>query len=99
MKFNLIISDPANLDLENIADYLSEKYGLTHSEKVISEVAGRIKCIVPFPYIGQSRDKLLLNSRSLTYSQYLIFYQVRGTTIEIIRIAHGYQDLTKLFDN
>jgi plasmid stabilization system protein ParE len=49
--------------------------------------------------IANTRDELLPNSRSLPYSKYLIFYQVRETTIEIIRIAHGYQDLTKLFDN
>jgi toxin ParE1/3/4 len=99
MKFNLIISDPANLDLERIADYLGENHGLTRSEKFISEITERMKYIAQFPYIGRSRNELLPNSRSLPYSKYLIFYQVRETTIEIIRIAHGYQDLTKLFDN
>jgi hypothetical protein len=32
MNFNLIISDPANQDLEQIADYLGMNYGLNRSE-------------------------------------------------------------------
>ena len=99
MNFNLIISDPANQDLEQIADYLGMNYGLNRSETFISEINERMKYIAQFPYIGRSREELLPNSRSLSYSRYLIFYQVKKTSIEIIRIASGYQDLTKLFEN
>lgn len=99
MNFNLIISDPANQDLESIADYLGANYGLQRSETFISEINERMKYIASFPYIGRSREELLPNSRSLSYSRYLIFYQVNETSIEIIRIVSGYQDLTKLFGN
>ena len=99
MNFNLIITDPANQDLEQIADYLGMNYGLNRSETFISEINERMKYIAQFPYIGRSREELSPNSRSLSYSRYLIFYQVKETSIEIIRIANGYQDLTKLFKN
>ncbi len=79
MDLNLIISDPANQDLERIADYLGENYGLNRSERFISEITERMKYIAQFPYIGRSRDNLLPNSRSLSYLQYLIFYQVNET--------------------
>jgi toxin ParE1/3/4 len=99
MSFNLIISDPANQDLERIADYLGTSYGLERSEKFISEITESLKYIAKFPYIGRSREELLPNLRSLPYLHYLIFYQVQAPTIEIVRIASGYQDLTNLFEN
>ena len=75
MNFNLIISDPANQDLERIADYLGANYGLQRSETFINEINERMKYIASFPYIGRSREELLdrkstrLNSSHLDLSR------------------------------
>jgi toxin ParE1/3/4 len=95
---NCIISDPANQDLESIADYLGANYGLAASEKLIQGITARFKYIAQFPRIGRSRAELLPGLRSLHYEQYIIFYRIDEPTIEIVRIASGYQDLQKLFE-
>jgi toxin ParE1/3/4 len=97
MTFNLIISDPANADLEITADYLAANYGLSRSDTFIDGITARMKYIAQFPRIGRSREELLPGLRSLPYPPYLIFYRIQDQTIEIVRIASGYQDLTKLF--
>jgi toxin ParE1/3/4 len=95
---NCIISDPANQDMEAIADYLGANYGLTTSEKFIDGITARFRYIAQFPRIGRSRDELFPGLRSLHYEQYVILYQIDGNTIEIVRVASGYQDLKKLFE-
>ena len=95
---NCIISDPANQDLETIADYLGENYSLASSEKFITGITTRFKYIAQFPQIGRSRAEFLPNLRSLPYEQYVIFYRIQEPTIEIVRIASGYQNLKKLFE-
>lgn len=97
MNFNLIIADPANADLETTADYLAANYGLSRSDEFIDGITARMKYIAKFPRIGRSREELSPGLRSLPYKPYLIFYRIQDETIEIVRIASGYQDLTQLF--
>jgi toxin ParE1/3/4 len=93
-----IISEPANQDLEMIADYLGANYGLETSEKFINGITSRCKYIAQFPSIGRSRNELSPGLRSLSYEQYIIFYKIAEETLEIVRVASGYQDLKKLFE-
>jgi toxin ParE1/3/4 len=97
MTFNCIISDPANDDLERIADYLGANYGLPTSEQFIQGITARLQYVAQFPRIGRSREELSPGLRSLPYQQYLIFYTIQSSTIEIVRVVSGYQDLTNLF--
>jgi toxin ParE1/3/4 len=95
---NCIISDPANQDLETIADYLGANYSLETSEKFIDGITARFKYIAQFPRIGRSRNELSPDLRSLPYEKYIIFYKITEATLEIVRVASGYQDLKKLFE-
>ena len=81
-----------------IADYLGKNYSLATSERFINGITARFKYIAQFPRIGRSRDEFLLNLRSLPYEQYIIFYRIEEPTIEIVRIASGYQNLNTLFE-
>jgi toxin ParE1/3/4 len=98
MKPRLIISTPASRDLEDIADYFGRNSGLSRSEQFITEITERMANIARFPQIGRQRDELSSGLRSLPYKQYLIFYWIQESTIEIVRVVSGYQDLTKLFE-
>jgi toxin ParE1/3/4 len=95
---NCIISDPANQDLETIADYLGANYGLATSEKFIDGITARFRYIAQFPRIGRTRNEIATGLRSLHYEQYIILYKIEEPTIEIVRVASGYQDLKKLFE-
>lgn len=94
---NCIISDPANQDLEAIADYLGANYGLATSEKFIDGITARFRYIAQFSRIGRSRNEIAAGLRSLHYEQYIILYKIEEPTIEIVRVASGYQDLKQLF--
>jgi toxin ParE1/3/4 len=95
---NCVISDPANQDIETIADYLAANYSLATSEKFIDGITARFRYIAQFPRIGRSRNELSPGLRSLHYEQYIVLYQIVGETIEIVRVASGYQDLKRLFE-
>jgi toxin ParE1/3/4 len=95
---NCIVSNPANQDLEAIADYLGANYGLAKSEKFIDGMTDRFRYIVQFPRIGRSRNEVSPGLRSLHYEQYIIFYRIEVATIEIVRVVSGYQDLKVLFE-
>jgi toxin ParE1/3/4 len=98
MKPRLVISKPASQDLEDIADYFGRNSGLNKSEQFINEITASMTRIASFPQIGRQRDELSSGLRSLPYKQYLIFYWIQESTIEIVRIVSGYQNLTKLFE-
>jgi toxin ParE1/3/4 len=97
MRRNLNISEPANRDLESIADYLGENYGFSRSDQFIAGITARLKQLAQFPKIGPSREEIAPGIRCLFYQKYLILYVVHDHSIEVMRVVSGYQDLTSLF--
>jgi toxin ParE1/3/4 len=67
MSFSFVISNSANRDLEQIADYLGANYGLSRSKQFIDNVTARLTYIAQFPRIGRSREELSPGLRSLPY--------------------------------
>lgn len=93
------ITPPASRDIEKIADYLAENSSLESSDRFLQGITMKLKRLAQFPKIGRSRDELSPSLRSLLYESYLIFYRTKDTSIEILRVVSGYQDLEGIFDN
>lgn len=49
------------------------------------------------PLAGRARDEFGSGLRSLPVENYTVFYQVKGSTVEIVRILHGARDFDSLF--
>jgi toxin ParE1/3/4 len=47
--------------------------------------------------MGRQQDHLLINLRSLSVKDYLIFYEPFADHIDILRILHGSRDVESIF--
>ena len=57
----------------------------------------KINLLAEFPGMGARRDELSRGLRSFPVGNYLLFYRPTKTGIEVIRIAHGARDLSRIF--
>jgi toxin ParE1/3/4 len=57
----------------------------------------RCATLAQFPYIGTSRDELMLALRSLPVGNYLIFYLPIPNGIEVVRVLPGMRDIDTFF--
>lgn len=87
-------------DLEAIADYLC----LRNPEQAVifrDRIDTEISRLARFPHLGVvPKDHRLVRDgyRVLVVLNYLIFYVVRGPTVEIHRVLHGARDYASLIE-
>lgn len=87
------LTQPAIQDIEQIADYLANRSGLTQAEKFLA----KFSYLTQFPNIDRQRNEILPGIRSLGVETYLILYMPMGQDIGIFRVVSSYQDLSALF--
>ncbi|TFG20950.1 MAG: type II toxin-antitoxin system RelE/ParE family toxin [Promethearchaeota archaeon] len=81
----------AQQDLEEIFIYI-KKDNIDAAANLIDEIDQKISQLTQFPYLGTiPKDDRLekLGYRLLIIKQYLVFYVVKESVIEIRRILHG----------
>lgn len=49
------------------------------------------------PLAGRAREEFGAGLRSLPVENYTVFYRVKGSAVEIVRIVHGARDFDSLF--
>lgn len=49
------------------------------------------------PGIGTSREDLLPGVRSVPKDNYVVYFRVKGKTVEILRIVHGARNANTIF--
>jgi toxin ParE1/3/4 len=99
-----VVRPKADLDLDEIADYLTQQSSLDTGLRFLTEAHRTFTLLATQPAmgwrckLGPSRLKDVRVFRvSAPFAEYLIFYQARGERIEILRVLHGSQDLEVLF--
>lgn len=58
-----------------------------------TEFANHCQLIASNPELGLERDELQHGMRSSTIRKYVIFYRVRGSTVEVMRILGANRDV------
>ena len=48
--------------------------------------------------IGEPREEVRPHLRSFSVGNYVIYYQIVGNRVVIVRVLHGARDLGKLFE-
>jgi len=82
-------------DLVSIFDWIAND-NPTKAAAFIEKLDQRIKNLNLHPFLGHvPRDNKLKNSgyRILIIESYLVFYMIRGRTVEIHRVVHGSRNL------
>lgn len=92
----VVFSRNAERDLEAIGDWIAQD----NPSRAVSFVAELVKSCKSigktpraFPLVDRSRD---LRLRRRIYGDYLIFYDVGTTSVEILHVLHGARDYAQI---
>lgn len=92
-KFEL--SNAALADLESLGGYTQKRYGRDQRKKYLSQLHNCFIQLSKNPHLGHERPDIKPGYRSVVEGKHVIFYRVKDTSIEIIRVLHGYMDLKR----
>lgn len=92
----IIFSKPAQQDLFKIWDYIAIG-DFDAADKVVRKIEEKCLMLSTSSAIGKKRDELAKNLRSFPVGNYIIFYRIIADGIQVVRVLHSAQDITKLF--
>ena len=102
MSFSINYFPDAREDLLEIKEYISDVLlNPQAANRILSEIAKRIDSLADSPEVGpriSSRFGIETDFRYLVVSNYLVFYRITHSSINILRVLDGRQNyLRKLF--
>jgi toxin ParE1/3/4 len=99
MSYRLIVKDRATQDLRHLANYILVNGNTDVAVKFLSAAEATFAQLIKTPGIGKvaqlvvSRLGEIRQWRIKDFQDYLIFYRIEDTTIEVLRVFHGARDL------
>lgn len=99
-KFEVLLTEGAEQDLEAIHDYISEFDSVANANFVLDELMAVVESLSTFPERG-SYPKELVGLGIKEYSQtffkpYRVIYRITGSQVIIYLIADGRRDMQSL---
>ena len=94
-----VISRQAEIDLEEIFVFISERSTVTIADRMIDSIVDSCKLLIDYPEMGRRRpeyDSLGFEIRSLSEGNYLILYTIRSGLPLVARVFHGARDISSL---
>jgi toxin ParE1/3/4 len=92
------LSVRARRDLIEIWRYIASD-NESAADRFIDFITQRFKILGETPYAGISRDELRPGYRSFPVGQYVVFYRVSESRVQIMHVLHGKRDLEALFES
>ena len=93
----ILVTPLAEEDLGDIWDYAAE-YDAERADRLLDLIYEECRRLAEYPEMGRARHELLVNLRSFTFKNYVIFYQPITDGIEVLRVLHGARDVHHVFD-
>ncbi len=90
------VSDTARSDLDEIWFYIAQD-NPDAADRFIRALVSRFPLLASMPEIGRAREELSPHLRSFPVGNYVIFYRLVDSGIEIARVLHGARDFPPLF--
>jgi toxin ParE1/3/4 len=93
----LLITIEASRDLSEIYDcFLAQS--LDAGARFVEAFGKKCQYLPEYPYLGRFYAKWTPNLRGIPLMGYIIFYQIVGDAIEILRVISGYGNLQDVFN-
>ena len=96
-KFEVLLTDGAEQDLEAIHDYISEFDCVANANHVLDELMEVVKSLSRFPERGSYPKELvslgIKEYRQTFFKPYRVIYRVTGSQVIIYLIADGRRDM------
>ena len=96
-KFEVLLTEGAELDLEAIHDYISEFDCVANANYVLDELMNIVESLSRFPERGSYPKELvslgIKEYRQTIFKPYRVIYRVTGSQVIIYLIADGRRDM------
>jgi len=93
MSANYRLTPRAAEDLDAIADYTIDTWGLDQLESYLRSLDSRFEWLAENPLAGRERNDVHRGYRSFPEGSHVIFYVVSGDYVDIIGIPHKSMDI------
>ncbi len=97
MVTTYILSDIAQLDIEEIFDYAVAEFGIGRAIEYHLNFIYLFEQLVEFPEEGRKRTGIKKGLRSIVKESHVIFYRVLENHIRIVRVLHHSQSYENKF--
>ena len=100
MRYQVLLTDKAECDLEAIRDYIVESDSLTSANHVLDLLLDVVTALERFPERGSHPRELLAlgheEYRQIIRKPWRVFYRIIGNHVYIALIADGRRDMRSL---
>ena len=99
MKRKLFLSNAALRDLDDVFEYLAERFAdIARAREFVDTIVAQIEKIAGLPSIvGRPRDNLLPRLRSFPFRGYLIFMRYEEDSLVVVNVLHSRRDTDAAF--
>ena len=97
-ELTLIVSDEAYDDIIDISLFGIRTWGEQKAAQYVAELYENFGHITRFPQLGRVKEGIPGNVRALSHGQHVMYYDVQGDSIIILRVLHARMDATSYLD-
>lgn len=87
----------AATDLEAIAEYTIEHFGIKQARQYRDELKTCFDQLAENPRLGRRAEQLGVGLRRYEHRSHIVFYQIADTDLLIVRVLHYRMDVTRYF--
>jgi toxin ParE1/3/4 len=96
-RHRLIWSPEAEDDLFSVWSYGAEEWSPIAADDHLQNISMACTRLFRNPELGKSRSELIDGMRSILVDPHVVFYRIKTTTVEIIRVLHQREDVENIF--
>ncbi|MGH7024383.1 MAG: type II toxin-antitoxin system RelE/ParE family toxin [Caulobacteraceae bacterium] len=85
----------AQSDIEEIWNYTCERWGVDQAERYVGLIRDAVFRIAENPALGRRCDEIREGYLKLSVESHMLFYNVSGADIAVIRVLHRRMDLPR----
>ncbi|MEO0332715.1 MAG: type II toxin-antitoxin system RelE/ParE family toxin [Bacteroidota bacterium] len=93
----VIRSAKARNDLKDIFNYIADNSSESRATKLLKQLEHTMQQLADSPGMGTDRSYLAPRLLGFPSGKYIIFYQISGDDIQIVRVLHGRRDIENIF--
>jgi len=93
----VVWSPAADQDLLDIWAYYARVASPEIADNLLHEISRVGEGIRENPLLSRQRDELLPGLRSVIVRPHVVFFRIRNSAVEIVRVLHGRRDFPAIF--
>jgi toxin ParE1/3/4 len=94
VTYRLEYAETARRDLRDIGEYIHTAVGEAVAARFMRRLIARVNSLRVMPMRHRIRNELQAELRAVSVEKYIIFYQVIGDTVFIVRVLHSARNIT-----